>query len=112
MRTINSGSLTNFCLARLTGGASGIGKAICKELAANDVYVIISDINERSGQTLEAELNKEAITSRFVYLDVTEYNSLEGVFKGIYKEFGRLDYLFNNAGIAMYGEMYDTKIDD
>lgn len=99
-------------VAIVTGGASGIGKAICKELAANNVYVIISDINERSGQTLEAELNKEVITSRFVHLDVTGYNSVEYVIKGIYEEFGRLDYLFNNAGIAMYGEMYDTKIED
>ncbi len=99
-------------VAIVTGGASGIGKAICKELVANNVFVIISDINDRNGQTFEAELNKEAITSRFVHINITDYKTVEYVIKEIYKEFGRLDYLFNNAGIAMYGEMYDTTIED
>lgn len=99
-------------VAIVTGGASGIGKAICKELVANNVFVIISDINERNGQRFEAELNKKDITSRFVRLNVTDYKIVEHVIKEIFEEFGRLDYLFNNAGIAMYGEMYDMTIED
>ncbi|WP_042149364.1 SDR family oxidoreductase [Paucisalibacillus sp. EB02] len=99
-------------VAIVTGAASGIGKEICKELVANNVFVIIADINERNGLTLEAELNNEFITSRFVHLNVTNYKNFENVIKEIYQEFGRLDYLFNNAGIAMYGEVYDTTIED
>ncbi|MEH7346486.1 SDR family oxidoreductase [Bacillus sp. JJ1532] len=99
-------------VAIVTGGASGIGKAICNELVSKNVFVIISDINERDGKTFEAELNKEAINSRFVYLNVTEFKSVERAINEVYQEFGRLDYLFNNAGIAMYGELYDMSIED
>ncbi|MEH7384663.1 SDR family oxidoreductase [Bacillus sp. JJ1521] len=99
-------------VAIVTGGASGIGKAICNELVSKNVFVIISDINERHGKNFEAELNKEAINSRFVYLNVTEFKSVERVIHEVYQEFGRLDYLFNNAGIAMYGELFDMSIED
>ncbi|MEN2767573.1 SDR family NAD(P)-dependent oxidoreductase [Ornithinibacillus xuwenensis] len=98
-------------IAIVTGGASGIGKAICQELVINDIYVIITDINESEGKILEAELNKEGNNSRFMYLDVREYQHVEQLIQNSYKEFGRLDYLFNNAGIAMYGELFDMSMD-
>lgn len=99
-------------VAIVTGGASGIGKAICQELAANNVFVIIADINQDEGKGLETNLNKETLTSRFVRLDVTESKWVEKVITEIYQEFGRLDYLFNNAGMAMYGEMSDMSIEE
>ena len=94
-------------VAIVTGGASGIGRAICNELVQQNVFVIISDINEQAGKNFEAELNSETIKARYVYLDVTNYESVEKLLTEIYREFGRIDYLFNNAGIAMYGELYD-----
>ena len=60
-----------------------------------------------SGKNFEIELNNESIKARYVYLDVTEYDCVERLLTDIYEEFGRIDYLFNNAGIAMYGELYD-----
>ncbi|MEH7237673.1 SDR family NAD(P)-dependent oxidoreductase [Bacillus sp. JJ1562] len=99
-------------VAIVTGGASGIGRAICNELVCNNVFVVIADINENEGKIVEAELNKRGINSKFVYLNVIEFKSVEIVITDIYKEFGRLDYLFNNAGIAMYGELYDMSIED
>lgn len=86
-------------VAIVTGGASGIGKAICMELVENDVYVIIVDINEVEGEKLEKELNKDRNQSRFVKVDVTSYSSVHECIHAVYTEFGRLDYLFNNAGI-------------
>ena len=99
-------------VAVVTGGASGIGKAICQELAANDVFVWIADINEQDGRLLEEELLKKGSASRFVYLDVTDGDMVQQVVEDAYAEFGRLDYLFNNAGIAMYGELYDMTVKD
>lgn len=93
-------------IAIVTGGASGIGRAICNELSSQNVFVVIADINERDGKAFEEKLNQDVLNSRFTYLDVTDYNCVEHVIKGIYEEFGRLDYLFNNAGISMYGELY------
>ena len=99
-------------VAVVTGGASGIGRAICSELVQQNVFVIISDINELEGRHLEAALNNEIKKARYEYLDVTDYDSVETLLTNIYTEFGRIDYLFNNAGIAMYGELYDLSIED
>ena len=99
-------------VAVVTGGASGIGKAICQELSADDVFVLIADINERDGKLLEAELMKRGSDARFVHLDVTNGDMVKQVLQDIHEEFGRLDYLFNNAGIAMYGELYDMTVQD
>ena len=59
------------------GSASGIGRAICNELVQQNVFVIISDINEQAGKDFEVELNNETIKARYVYLDVTKYESVE-----------------------------------
>ncbi|MED4400036.1 SDR family NAD(P)-dependent oxidoreductase [Metabacillus fastidiosus] len=99
-------------VAVVTGGASGIGRAICSELVQQNVFVIISDINEQAGKNFEAELNKETINARYAYLDVTEYDSVERLLTDLYQEFDRIDYLFNNAGMAMYGELYDMTIEN
>lgn len=99
-------------VAIVTGGVSGIGKAICKELVDRNVFVIIADINEHDGRLLEAELNKDALNAQFIELNVTDYKSVKRVITNVYEEFQRLDYLFNNAGIAMYGEIYDMTVDE
>lgn len=102
---------TNNKVAVVTGGAS-IGEALCKELVSQEVFVIIADINEKEGKEVEASLNKSKVNSRFVLLDVTDYDQMNQILTEIYEEFGHLDYLFNNAGIAMYGELYDMSIQD
>ncbi|MGN7175932.1 oxidoreductase [Paenibacillus sp. FSL R5-0490] len=99
-------------IAVVTGGASGIGQALCRELVQQKVFVIISDINEQSGKKFEAELNNERITARYAYINVSEYDHVERLLTEIHNEFGRIDYLFNNAGIAMYGELHDMTIED
>ncbi|MBB4826279.1 short-subunit dehydrogenase [Sporosarcina luteola] len=97
-------------VAIVTGGASGIGKALCAELVAHNVFVIITDIKVQDGKTLQAHLNEKALNARFIHLDVTDCKKVERLIQKVYEEFGRLDYLFNNAGIAMYGELYDMSI--
>ncbi|MEK4029758.1 SDR family oxidoreductase [Pseudobacillus sp. FSL P4-0506] len=99
-------------VAIVTGGASGIGRAICNELTAHNVFVVIADINIREGKAVEEDLNKRNHHSKFVYLDVTDSASVEELIRETYRDFGRLDYLFNNAGMAMYGELYDMSIED
>lgn len=99
-------------IAIVTGGASGIGKALCNELVSHGVFVIIADINEQEGKIVEGTLNEMGVNSKYVYVDVTDFKSVESVITKVFKEFGRLDYLFNNAGTAMYGELYDMSIDD
>ncbi|MGX1195410.1 SDR family NAD(P)-dependent oxidoreductase [Metabacillus sp. SLBN-84] len=98
-------------VAIVTGGASGIGKAICRELIDKRVFVIIADVDDKEGKTTEAAFNDIEILSRYVHVNVSEFNSVEQLISETFREFGRLDYMFNNAGIAMYGELYDMSID-
>ena len=71
-------------VAVVTGGASGIGRAICCELVQQNVFVIIADINEQAGRNFEANLNSEMIKARYVYLDVTKYDCVERLLTDIY----------------------------
>lgn len=99
-------------IAVVTGGVSGIGKAICQELIAREIFVIIADIQDHEGRVLEAELNKDIAHVKFVHLNVTDYKNVASVIHDVFEEFHRIDYLFNNAGIAMYGEMGEMTIED
>ncbi|MFS1515122.1 SDR family NAD(P)-dependent oxidoreductase [Bacillus sp. SCS-151] len=98
-------------VAIVTGGASGIGKAICNELVSRNVFVVITDINEKNGKCTEDELNKDGVNAKFICLDVTNEKMVRSVYSEIYSEFNRIDYIFNNAGFAMYGELYDMSIE-
>ena len=98
-------------VAIVTGGASGIGKALCKELISQQVFVILADVNMKEGKLVEVELNRQANCARYEYVDVIDQTSVEKLIRNTFQEFGRLDYLFNNAGITMYGELFDVSID-
>ncbi|WP_195573965.1 SDR family NAD(P)-dependent oxidoreductase [Paenibacillus sp. 1001270B_150601_E10] len=98
-------------VAIVTGGASGIGRAICTQLAGKRVFVVVADIDEMGGKQTVSIIEKEGGRARFVRLDVTNAAQVNAMVNNVYKEFGRLDYMFNNAGIAMYGELYDMSLE-
>ena len=103
---------TNRKVAIVTGGASGIGKAICEELINKQVFVVIADVNKKEGMAVEDELNRQQNCAQYEYVNVTDQVNVEELVQSTFKKHGRLDYLFNNAGITMYGELYDVSIED
>ncbi|PFM60446.1 oxidoreductase [Bacillus cereus] len=96
----------------ITGGASGIGKSLSIQLANKGLFVIIADINETAGQEVVNYIRNNNQHARFENLNVTNAESVEKLINNIYNEFGRIDYMFNNAGIAMYGEVLDMSLND
>lgn len=94
-------------VAIVTGAASGIGQAIARELTERGVDVFIADIDEAGGRKVVEEVTKAGGTARFLRLDVTDAGQVENAVRSVYEEYGRLDYMFNNAGISLYGELYD-----
>ncbi|GAB4180712.1 MAG: glucose 1-dehydrogenase [Rhodocyclaceae bacterium] len=87
-------------VAIVTGGAQGIGRAICTLLAREGAAVAVTDIREGPGQELAEALGREGGRARFWKLDITSEAEVERVIGEVAAEFGRLDILVNNAGIG------------
>ncbi|HEY2658756.1 MAG TPA: SDR family NAD(P)-dependent oxidoreductase [Caulobacteraceae bacterium] len=92
-------------VAVVTGGASGIGAATVRLLAAEGAKVVVVDLNEVQGHSVVEGL--EADRSLFLRCDVSEREQVEAVIRTAHERFGRLDVLFNNAGIGCFGETPD-----
>lgn len=90
--------------ALVTGGASGIGEAACRELARAGAAVIVADINLEAAQALATALPN----AKAVHMDVTNRASIEAVAA----QLERLDILVNNAGIANVGSIEKVEPED
>lgn len=88
-------------VAVVTGSNKGIGYEICKQLASNDVEVILTSRNEENGKKAEEELQKQNLNVKFHQLDVTDEESIKKLADFITEKYGKLDILVNNAGIFM-----------
>ena len=92
-------------VALVTGGASGIGAATCRELARAGAEVVIADLNLKAAKAFAEELGGSA---RELEMDVTSAQSVSKAAKGI----GKLDILVNNAGIGLVGDLAATEEED
>jgi len=81
----------------ITGAASGLGEATARLMAAEGARVVLADIQDDRGERLAAELGDGA---RYVRCDVTSEPQVAGVVDTAVEQFGRLDCMFNNAGIV------------
>jgi NAD(P)-dependent dehydrogenase (short-subunit alcohol dehydrogenase family) len=80
----------------VTGGASGIGAAICRRVVGEGARLAILDVQDELARTLAEELGAAA---RAWTADVTDERAVRHVFDEVVRAFGRLDVLVNNAGI-------------
>lgn len=90
--------------ALVTGGASGIGEATCRELASAGARVYVADINHESAQSLASSLHGATP----LHMDVTKPDSISAALSGITE----LDILVNNAGIGHVGDIAHTELED
>jgi 2-keto-3-deoxy-L-fuconate dehydrogenase len=90
--------------ALVTGGASGIGEATCRELARAGARVTIADINYEQAKSLAASIDNASP----LYLDVTRQESIQAAVTC----FDKLDILVNNAGIANVGDITKVEPED
>jgi len=86
-------------VALITGGASGIGRETCKLFALQGASVAIVDLNEGDGKILVEEINDKGGKACFVRSDVSKASECQGMIETCISRFGKLDILFNNAGI-------------
>jgi 2-keto-3-deoxy-L-fuconate dehydrogenase len=90
--------------AVITGGGSGIGKAIAKLFAQQQATVHILELNAEAGQQAVAEIEAAGGTAQAHGADVSNQEQVLAAFQGI----GRVDILVNNAGIAHVGKLENT----
>ena len=83
----------------VTGGGSGIGQATARAFAREGAQVVIADIVERDGRDTAAEIQRNGGKAVFMAVDVSKVDSVNALFEGTIASFGKLDVLFNNAGI-------------
>lgn len=87
-------------VALVTGGAHGIGKGIAKQFAEQGAHTVIVDYDAKRGPEAAEELTFGNVKSLFVQTDVADPEALVKVREEVFKEFGRIDVLVLNAGIA------------
>ena len=95
----------------VTGGSSGIGRAICQTLAAEGAVVTVFDQTEEvreGGRPTVAEISAAGGKADFVQGDVTSWNDLDRVVAGVVARHGRLDVMINNAAISAGKPLLET----
>ena len=102
-------------VAVITGGASGMGRATVLRFLDEGARVVVADMNEPNGRaTVELAAERGAGERvRFRRADVSREEDVEGMIRLAVDEFGRLDCVFNNAGIAgAIGSVMETEAED
>jgi len=84
-------------VAAITGAASGFGAAAARRFVAEGAKVVLGDIQEDAGAAIAEELGDAAI---FLPCNVTNEDHIAGLVDGAVAQFGKLDIMFNNAGIV------------
>ena len=93
--------------ALVTGGASGIGRAIAEAYLAEGADVVIADVDEAAAQLTAKELGAAAA----VRVDVANEESVRAAYAGAVEALGRVDVLVNSAGILEESELADMSLD-
>jgi NAD(P)-dependent dehydrogenase (short-subunit alcohol dehydrogenase family) len=99
-------------VAFVTGGASGIGAALATRLVDEGAEVWIADRQVGLAQELAQRLSSGGGKAHAIELDVRSYPSFERAVAEAVQQSGRIDYLFNNAGIGVGGEVDSYTLDD
>lgn len=96
----------------ITGGASGLGRAIAERWAREGWRVCIGDINDERGAETVAAINELGGEGRYERVDVTQEAQIQSVADKLVAEWGGVDIVVNNAGIATGGRIENHKVED
>jgi gluconate 5-dehydrogenase len=97
----------------VTGAGSGLGRVFCEAMAEHGSDVVCSDINEAWAQETAGMIAKYGAKTLVVKADVSKQDEVKALFRKVDQEFGKLDVLFNNAGIATKGaKIHEMRLED
>lgn len=97
----------------VTGGGSGLGRVFCEAMAEYGSDVVCSDINEQWARETADMIAEYGVKTLVVKTDVTRQDEVKALFKKVDREFGKLDILFNNAGVSSKGaKIHEMPLED
>jgi NADP-dependent 3-hydroxy acid dehydrogenase YdfG len=96
----------------ITGAANGIGKELARRFAARGSKLALTDIDAKNLGRLESDLRAKGAEVYTEVFDVSDYAAVEKFSANVFKRFGSIDILFNNAGVISAGSIWETPIND
>ena len=97
----------------ITGGASGLGKALAMQFARQGAQLLITDLHAERGQAVQAAaLSAGAETAEFMQLDVADFAGWQQIKQWLSAQWQGLDVLVNNAGVAIGDTIQDTEAEN
>jgi NAD(P)-dependent dehydrogenase (short-subunit alcohol dehydrogenase family) len=99
-------------VAVVTGGASGIGRALCMEFARRGAVMIIADIYTEGAQIVADRIISGGGRADVKTVNVVCSDQIQELVDFAVKKYGKIDYFFNNAGINMFGDTAAMTHDD
>ncbi|MDJ0755132.1 MAG: SDR family NAD(P)-dependent oxidoreductase [Ardenticatenaceae bacterium] len=98
--------------AIITGGASGIGRALGGELAKRGSEVVLADLQIELAEEVASGIRDAGGKATALKLDVTDFSAVESLLREVVERTGGLDFMFNNAGITIAGPIRLHAIED
>jgi len=98
--------------AVVTGGASGIGRGVCRRLAEAGMRVMVADLDGEGAEKLAAELRTAGADARSAAVDVSDARAVERLADEAFRVFGAVDVLHNNAGVICGGRAQEMSDED
>ena len=95
-------------IAIVTGGAGGIGAALCRALAAAGSTVIVVDVDGEGAEAVGAQIRAHGGAAESARVDVTDPAEVGRLVRGVVARHGKLDQMWNNAGIVQVGSLLDV----
>ena len=96
----------------VTGGGQGLGKVFCHAFAEAGSDIVVAETNPETGPVTAEELIAKGRRALFVQTDVRDRKSIQAMVDKTIAEFGKIDYLMNNAGIVKWGEAENVVEED
>jgi NAD(P)-dependent dehydrogenase (short-subunit alcohol dehydrogenase family) len=97
-------------VAVVTGGGAGIGEALSRDLGRRGAVVVVADMDKEAAERVARDIIRDGGQARAHPVDVSNEPDVAHLVEGVAGEHGRLDYLFNNAGIAIAGDARDLTL--
>lgn len=98
--------------AIVTGAASGIGRELARQLAEHRAYVLLGDVDQVGVDVALAEIVAAGGTAEALRMDVANGDDVQAAVDRVVSARGALDYMFNNAGVAIFGGIEHVSLDD